>query len=735
MTERFGIDFAGKTLAGRYDVLELLGAGGMGAVYSAHDRELDEVVALKVIHTDLADRPEIVERFRREVKLARRVTHANIARTFELGSADGVMFCTMELVDGESLRERLVRERKLGVAEAIAIAIAVCEGLAAAHAAGIVHRDIKPDNVLLRTDGRIVLADFGIAALTTGDGDLSGTPAYMAPEQARGEPATPATDVYAVGVVLYEMVTGTRAFRGDLDSILEAKETVEHLVPQDAPPELARVIAHATEREAARRIASAAELARVLAAWARPSQVNTVVSRAAPESRELHTVVVVAPRADGVGERLYVAAGVHEELLRRLTHRPRLRVLPRVEAGERDAATTVVELVAGRELAVSIRGPGRDVTMRLPLEVGELASAADSIAVAVGAGLEREESSDASRQALELLLRARQLGQLSIANYPKAFELLERASQLAPDDPRIIAMLALACVRVGTFRLDDQTSSLMRARQLVDAALRAAPGLAESHVAAAHLELHTGEAPVAAIHFRRAIACSRYIAEGHEGLGRLLLEAGFLDVALPRLEDALAIAPNLSVVRWDIVRAWALEGRWDIADAMLAELIQTVDRIVARVRFACWRGDRDTIDKLCRRFRGQPSARLDPFYLESMYGVVLDNDWPVRRDELVARARDSKITSRRGLALVAQLVAEVAGWAGDGPTSLAITRLAVDRGLYDLHWLDRCPVLAATRAEPGFLAVRAVVAQRADKILDALYGDHDLAALSDTVAV
>ncbi|HWU86421.1 MAG TPA: serine/threonine-protein kinase, partial [Kofleriaceae bacterium] len=210
----------GQTLAGRYDLIELLGAGGMGEVYRARDRELDELIALKVIRADLASAPDIVARFRHEVKLARRVTHANVARTFELGQADGVMFCTMQLIDGEPLVRRLARERRLAVPEAVAIACALCEALIAAHAADVIHRDIKPANVLIASDGRAVLADFGIAAVRIADdADMSGTPAYMAPEQARGEPPTPAADVYAVGALLYEMVTGRRAFDGSAAAI------------------------------------------------------------------------------------------------------------------------------------------------------------------------------------------------------------------------------------------------------------------------------------------------------------------------------------------------------------------------------------------------------------------------------------------------------------------------------------------------------------------------------------
>lgn len=135
MTERADAQLAGDTLAERYDILELLGVGGMGAVYRARDRELDEIVALKVIRKELSAVPAMVERFRHEVKLARRVTHINVARTFELGISDGVMFCTMELIEGESLSKRLVARGRLPVPEAVAIACAMCDALTAAHAA------------------------------------------------------------------------------------------------------------------------------------------------------------------------------------------------------------------------------------------------------------------------------------------------------------------------------------------------------------------------------------------------------------------------------------------------------------------------------------------------------------------------------------------------------------------------------------------------------------------------
>src|SRR3569623_904943 len=270
------IDLTGKTLANRYDLLALIGTGGMGAVYRARDRELDELVALKVIRHDLAALPQMAERFRHEVKLARRVTHVNVARTFELGSADGVMFCTMELIDGESLTSRLGQRRRLPITEAAPIAIAMCEALEAAHAAGEINRDIKPDNVLLAGDGRVVLADFGVAAVAAAEGELSGTPAYMAPEQARGEAPTPAADVYAVGAVLFEMLAGHRAFSGDVATILAAKQDLEHVAlgPSEAPVELAQVLAHATARARDKRISSAAALGRALASWARPASID-----------------------------------------------------------------------------------------------------------------------------------------------------------------------------------------------------------------------------------------------------------------------------------------------------------------------------------------------------------------------------------------------------------------------------------------------------------------------------
>ncbi|HVV86070.1 MAG TPA: serine/threonine-protein kinase, partial [Kofleriaceae bacterium] len=219
----------GRTLGGRFELLALLGQGGMGAVYRARDRELDEVVALKVVRGDLATQPEVLARFRYEVKLARRVTHRNVARIFEAGTLDGVAFFTMELVDGEALTTRIRAQGRLPVPRAVAVAVELLDGLAAAHHAGVIHRDIKPDNLLVDRDGRVVITDFGIAATRAVASDvIAGTPTYMAPEQAEGTVVTAAADVYAAGVVLAEMLTGAPPWSGTTREILTAKRGRPH---------------------------------------------------------------------------------------------------------------------------------------------------------------------------------------------------------------------------------------------------------------------------------------------------------------------------------------------------------------------------------------------------------------------------------------------------------------------------------------------------------------------------
>jgi TolB-like protein/predicted Ser/Thr protein kinase len=204
----------GQLFARRYMVERVLGRGGMGSVYCVRDHELDELVALKLLETAS---PELVVRFRREVRLARRVTHRNTARTYDLGEHGGLRFLTMEYVEGESLRERC-KQASPSLAELLDIGRQIADGLAAAHAAGVVHRDLKPANVLLERGGRVVITDFGIArALHVGDASLQtrgalGTPAYMAPEQLSGERVGPAADVYALGLMLHELLTGALPF-------------------------------------------------------------------------------------------------------------------------------------------------------------------------------------------------------------------------------------------------------------------------------------------------------------------------------------------------------------------------------------------------------------------------------------------------------------------------------------------------------------------------------------------
>jgi serine/threonine protein kinase len=265
------IDVIETLASGRYRIKRALGHGGMATVYLAHDEELGRAVAVKVLPQHLADDDDFRARFVREARLAGRLSHANIVRVYDAGEADSPPFIVMEYVPGTSLAEA----GRLPVGRVVDVGVQACAGLQHAHDAGLVHRDVKPANLLVRDDGVLKIADFGIARAAestrqTQAGTLLGTAAYLAPEQIAGQDATPASDVYALGAVLYELLTGRPPYAFSSLAELAAKQSEGLIEPvADVEPSVPRgveaAVMHALARDASFRPASAAELAQELA--------------------------------------------------------------------------------------------------------------------------------------------------------------------------------------------------------------------------------------------------------------------------------------------------------------------------------------------------------------------------------------------------------------------------------------------------------------------------------------
>jgi eukaryotic-like serine/threonine-protein kinase len=255
----------GALMAQRFEILAVLGAGGMGVVYKARDRELDDLVALKMLRRDLWGDRGHLDRLKSELKLARKITHPNVLRTYDFGEIDGIPYISMEYVRGVTLRYMLDQSQRLPYSAGLRLAKQLCSGLGAAHAVGVMHRDIKPENLILDPTGNAKLMDFGIARpierLTPGQtqaGFVVGTPQYLAPEQLRGDEVDARADIYSCGIVLYEIFTGKLPFeaKNAMDLMLKhlQAEPIAPRVPwPEIPPRLEEILLRCLKKEPAER--------------------------------------------------------------------------------------------------------------------------------------------------------------------------------------------------------------------------------------------------------------------------------------------------------------------------------------------------------------------------------------------------------------------------------------------------------------------------------------------------
>ncbi|HLJ74142.1 MAG TPA: protein kinase, partial [Thermoanaerobaculia bacterium] len=306
-------------LGERYHIVQRLGEGGMGEVFLARDRELDRDVALKVIRFDLSSHPAILERFKREIQLSSNVTHKNVLRVYDLGEAGGVKFLTMQYVEGSDLSTLMRRDGRLPLPRVVDIFRQMCEGLQAAHDQGVIHRDLKPQNIMIDQRGRVLITDFGLAksveyGTLTEAGKVIGTPHYMSPEQVKGVALDNRSDIYSLGIILYEMLTGSLPFTGSSAYEVMIQRTTRTPRPaSDHNPKIPRYMLKILDRclqpDPNLRYASTAEILRDLDSQTFHSSLQYRVRRRSRLAAIIGSIVVVAIIVGAiVGSRAWIAS-------------------------------------------------------------------------------------------------------------------------------------------------------------------------------------------------------------------------------------------------------------------------------------------------------------------------------------------------------------------------------------------------------------------------------------------
>jgi len=576
-----------EALRDRYLLERELGRGGMATVFLVQDLKHDRLVALKVLRPELAATLG-PDRFRREIHLAARLQHPHILTVHDSGEAAGQLWFTMPYVEGESLRDRLRRERQLAVEDAVRITREAAQALQYAHEHGVVHRDIKPENLLLTRDGNTLVADFGIARALVGDEHLTqtgmsvGTPAYMSPEQASGDKAVDArTDIYSLGCVLYEMLAGEPPFTGPTAQAVIARRFTESVpslrrVRPSVPDAVEQAVNRALARVPADRFATAAQFAQALAipSGTTPpaSMPATVVTQAtAGKSIAVLPFADMSPQKD----QDYFCEGIAEEIINALTKIQALRVASRTSAfAFKGKSEDIGEIGKKLKVATVLEGSVRKAENRLRV-TAQLVSAADgyhlwserydrqledvfaiqdeiaqNIVRALRVMLSEEEKRAIERaptdnvKAYDYYLRGRQFfHQWRRKGVEFARRMFERAIEIDPNYALAWAGIADCCSFIYAY-WDASTAHLEQADTASRKALELAPELAEVHTSRGLALAFAKRYDQAEKEFEMAIRLNPKLFEAHYFYARAQVQQGKLREAMQLFEEACRLRPE-----------------------------------------------------------------------------------------------------------------------------------------------------------------------------------------------
>jgi eukaryotic-like serine/threonine-protein kinase len=611
---------AGMCLSGRYEVLGLLGSGGMGLVYRAHDLRLGRDVAVKILPQHLADNPTVLARFDREAKALASLSHTNILAIHDFQNDQGISFAVMELLEGVTLREKLA-SGPLGWSQALQIGAAIADGLTAAHSRGVVHRDLKPENVFLTMDDQIKILDFGLAQIeqpeplkeqstaptvsTTDPGTIVGTMHYMSPEQLRGREVDPRSDIFALGCILFELLTGSRPF-----TRLTQIETAASILKEDPPalpyldsntPEDARlIVSHCLEKDSANRFQTARDLAfalRALLSQSGSARVQPNKPKKRRSARRAIQSIAILPleNAGGNSDTEYISDGITESLINSLSQLPKLRVMARSTVF-RYKGQRIDPLKLGQELDVAAVLTGKVVQRGDLLTIqAELVDVSDgsqlwgeqytrklSDVIALQEELSREISGKLrlritgqakdrltkrytqSTEAYERYMKGRYYWSRRTAEgLKKAIDYFHQAIEKDPAYALAYAGIADSYNLLSAYGVLPPKESVPVAKQAALRALDLDPDVAEGHEAMGHVKmLYDWDWTGAEAEFKRAIELNPNYALAHQRYAIQLATLERIDEATIEIKRAQEIDPLSLIINTDAALILFLKGAY-----------------------------------------------------------------------------------------------------------------------------------------------------------------------------